>query len=51
MDWALEQEAGEAESDRTVSESGLSVQGLDPSVGWLRAGERRLQRPSARLSR
>lgn len=38
MDWALEQEAEEAESDRTVWESGLSARGWDPSADWLLAG-------------
>lgn len=47
-DWVLEQEAEEAESDRTVWDSGPSVPGWDPSADWLHASERRLPRPWAR---
>lgn len=49
MDWALEQAAEEAESARTVWESGRSVLDLGPSAGSLHADGRELQPASTRI--
>src|SRR6185312_9479148 len=48
-DWAWEEEAEEAESARTVWESGRSVLDLGPSAGSLHADGRELQPASTRI--